>query len=152
MLKVAAGDKTAFAALYDRYQANVARFAYRFVGDRARAEELAQDIFIKLYRSANRYQQSAKFKTFLFRVATNHCLNEIRRGEYQVTQVAENDAADGGGDMPSADPVQPEAALAAKQLERVVRKALAEMSERERVAFTLCRFEGMPYREIAEAL
>jgi RNA polymerase sigma-70 factor (ECF subfamily) len=152
MLKVAAGDKTAFAALYDRYQASVARFAYKFVGDRARAEELAQDIFIKLYRSANGYQQSAKFKTFLFRVATNHCLNEIRRGEYQVTQVAENDAADGRGDLPGDDAVQPEAALAAKQLERVVRKALAEMSERERVAFTLCRFEGMPYREIAEAL
>src|SRR5688572_33374619 len=84
MLQVAAGDRRAFAVLFDRYHASVSRFALRFVGDRERAEELTQDIFVKLYRNAKGYRPTAKFKTFLFRVASNHCLNEVRRGEYRV--------------------------------------------------------------------
>ncbi len=78
MERVGAGDKAAFATLFDRYQGPVVRFAWRFVGSRGRAEELAQEIFFKLYRSAKSYRPSAKFKTFLFRVATNHCL-DVRR-------------------------------------------------------------------------
>src|SRR5262245_47577148 len=78
-MRVAQGDKGAFAALFDRHQQSVVRLAYRFVGNQARAEELAQDIFVKLYRNAKGYRPDAKFKTFMFRVATNHCLNEVRR-------------------------------------------------------------------------
>lgn len=151
MLRVAAGDKAAFAQIFDRHQANVARFAFRFVGSRARAEELAQEIFIKLYRNAKRYRPSAKFKTFLFRVATNHCLNEVRRGEYQVshaTQSADGPALDGMAEAHAG----PEQALHGKELELAVSSALARMSERERAAFTMCRFEGMAYKEIAIAL
>ena len=151
MLRVAAGDKAAFAQIFDRHQANVARFAFRFVGSRARAEELAQEIFIKLYRNAKRYRPSAKFKTFLFRVATNHCLNEVRRGEYQVsqaTQSADGPALDGMAEAHAG----PEQALHGKELELAVSSALARMSERERAAFTMCRFEGMAYKEIATAL
>ena len=153
MIRVAAGDKAAFAALFDRYQASVARFAFRFVGDRSRAEELAQDIFVKLYRTAGRYQPSAKFKTFLFRVATNHCLNEVRRGEYRMppsTLPPRDDEAP--REQAPALGEGPDEALAGKELERVVSVALQGMSERERAAFTMCRFEGMAYREIAQAL
>ena len=74
MLQVARGDRAAFAKLFDRHQQRVVRFCHRFVGDQSRAEELAQDVFVKLYRSADRYQQTARFQTFLFRVATNTCL------------------------------------------------------------------------------
>ena len=84
MVRVAAGDTAAFAALYDRHHRSVARFAHRFVKDAGKAEELTQDIFVKLYRNAKAYKPTAQFKTFLFRVATNHCLNEMRRGEYRV--------------------------------------------------------------------
>jgi RNA polymerase sigma-70 factor (ECF subfamily) len=154
MLKVAAGDKAAFAALFERYQPSVARFALRFVGDRARAEELAQDIFVKLYRSAKGYRRSAKFKTFLFRVATNHCLNEVRRGEYRMDKpprAAEPEEQEPlESTLPGGD--SPDEALAGKELERAVGHALSGMSERERAAFTMCRFEGMAYRDIAEAL
>src|SRR3954452_17685713 len=78
-VRVAGGDKRAFATLFDRHQQSIVRFAYRFVGSDARAEELAQDIFVKLYKNAKGYRPDAKFKTFMFRVATNHCLNEVRR-------------------------------------------------------------------------
>ncbi|WP_426749381.1 RNA polymerase sigma factor [Myxococcus sp. Y35] len=155
MLKVAAGDRQAFAWLFDRYHASVARFAFRFVGDRERAEELTQDIFVKLYRNARAYQPTARFKTFLFRVATNHCLNELRRGEYRMTPTSSSapDAAETGGvEVEGAQGDRPDAALEGRELEQAVSAALADMSARERAAFTMCRFEGMAYRDIAEAL
>ena len=153
MQRVAAGDRKAFALLFDRYHASVARFAFRFVGDRARAEELTQDIFVKLYRNAKSYKPSAKFKTFLFRVATNHCLNEVRRGEYRVEHTStETEADEGGLEVAGGEGDRPDQALAGRELERAVGEALKAMSERERAAFTMCRFEGMAYRDIAEAL
>ena len=147
MKSVAGGDKAAFATLFDRHRARVVRFAYRFVGSQARAEELAQDIFIKLYRSAKTYQPSARFRTFLFRVATNHCLNELRRGDYRV-EMKEPEHDDGQHGTAES----PDQTLEGRELERAVGQALAKMSERERLAFSMCRFEGMAYREIAEAL
>ncbi|AKQ68700.1 RNA polymerase sigma-70 factor, ECF subfamily [Myxococcus hansupus] len=155
MLKVAAGDRQAFAWLFDRYHASVARFAFRFVGNRARAEELTQDIFVKLYRNARAYQPTARFKTFLFRVATHHCLNEVRRGEYRAPHMPAHGL---GGDDPDVVELEgpqgdrPDTALEGRELEQVVGAALADMSARERAAFTMCRFEGMAYRDIAEAL
>jgi RNA polymerase sigma-70 factor (ECF subfamily) len=153
MLRVAAGDRRAFGLLFDRYHASVARFAFRFVGDRARAEELTQDIFVKLYRNAKAYKPSAQFKTFLFRVATNHCLNEVRRGEYRVTHTRTAPTEEESGvDVAGPEGERPDEAMAGRELERAVGEALKGMSERERAAFTMCRFEGMAYRDIAEAL
>jgi RNA polymerase sigma-70 factor (ECF subfamily) len=152
MLRVAAGEKEAFATLFDRYQASVARFAYRFVGNRALAEELAQEVFFRLYRSAKRYRPSAKFKTFLFRVATNCCLNEVRRWEYQVSRSVTESGEPSEIESLAADSARPDQALDGKELEAAVAAALREMSPRERAAFVMCRFEGMAYREIAVAL
>lgn len=151
MLRVAAGDTAAFARLFDRYQASVTRFAFRYVGDPARAEELAQDIFVKLFRSAKRYQPTAKFKTFLFRVAANHCLNEVRRGEHRMDSLDER-LQSGDAAEPATDGPRPDEALQGQELQGAVMRALGDLSERERAAFLLCRFEGMPYREIAQAL
>ncbi len=151
---VAKGDRHAFAALFDRHQGSVVRFCYRFVGTQARAEELAQDIFVKLFRVAKSYQPSAKFKTYLFRIATNHCLNEVRRGDFKREQL---EGATMSGETPSVlerEPggLSPDQALEGRELEKAVERAMGNMSERERAAFTMCRFEGMAYREIAESL
>lgn len=153
MLQVASGDRRAFARLFDRHQASVVRFCRRFVGDEARAEELAQDVFVRLFRSAKSYQPSARFKTFLFRVATNVCLNDLRRPAAKA-EVLEDAVKDDGPTVfeQQADGVTPLHALEAKQLEAAVTKAMAAMSERERAAFALCRFEGLAYRDIAQAL
>lgn len=156
MLEVARGDRRAFARLFDRHQARVVRFCARFVGDASRAEELAQDVFIKLFKSAGRYEPTARFQTFLFRVATNTCLNELRRpsrtaerGEAAMT----NDEGDDASPMAQASHHEtPDQQLEAKDVERALKVALAKMSDRERAAFTMCRFEGMAYRDIAEAL
>ena len=152
MLRVAEGDRSAFTPLFDRHHRGVARFAFRFVGDRARAEELTQDIFVKLFRNAGRYRPSARFKTFLYRVAANHCLNEVRRGEYRVRHVSEGPEEGEPLEPPAPETERPDAHLAGRELEAALGRALQALSERERAAFTLARFEGMAYREIAEVL
>ena len=148
MSKVARGDRAAFAQLFDRHHGAVVRFAYRFVGSQARAEEVAQDVFVKVFRNAKSYVPGAKFQTFLFRVATNHCLNEVRRSENRNPSETLEDETQGA-------PVQawgPDEMLEARELEAAVSVALSKMSDRERAAFVMCRFEGMKYREIGEAL
>ncbi len=82
MLAFQQGDEGAFRRLFERHARSMVSFCHHFVRDSARAEELAQDVFVKLYRAADRYEPSARFKTFLYRIASNHCLNELRRGEY----------------------------------------------------------------------
>ncbi|MDP1822648.1 MAG: sigma-70 family RNA polymerase sigma factor [Archangium sp.] len=154
MLQVAKGDRAAFARLFDRHQQRVVRFCHRFVGDAHRAEELAQDVFVKLYRSADRYQQTARFQTFLFRVATNTCLNELRRPgrvAEKVEAAVDDDEAPGALERASTGET-PDQVLEAKDVEKALQVALKSMSDRERAAFTMCRFEGMAYRDIADAL
>ncbi|MBM4779330.1 MAG: sigma-70 family RNA polymerase sigma factor [Archangiaceae bacterium] len=154
MVAVGRGDKAAFSVLFDRHQAGVVRFCGRFVGNTARAEELAQDVFVKLYKSASRYSVDAKFKTFLYRVATNHCLNELRRFDEKRQQEAKEMTSEQNESAleVEASPESPELSLAGKELEAAVASAMQQLSARERAAFTMCRFEGMAYRDIAQAL
>jgi RNA polymerase sigma-70 factor, ECF subfamily len=145
MERVATGDRAAFALLFDRYQASVSRFAYRFVGSQARAEELTQDVFVKLFQSARRYRRTARFKTFLFRIAANHCLNALRRKEGPMPDQKGHSQGQGEGE-------RPDEALFGRELEAAVAQALDDLSERERLAFVMCRFEGLAYKEIATVL
>ncbi len=155
MLAVKQGDERSFALLFDRYARAMVNFAYRYVGERGRAEELAQDIFLKVFKSAPAWEPKAKVKTWLFRIATNHCLNELRRGRYK----SEHASLDAGGDdaaparqFASPEGGRPDAALEGRDLEKALAEALAALPERERAAFTLCRFEGMAYKDIADTL
>ena len=147
------GDEAAFRLLYERNARAMIAFCHRFVRDAARAEELAQDVFVKLYRSAHRYQPSARFKTFLYRVATNHCLNEVRRAEF----TARSSSRAGGEPAPDLDALpsgaaDPHQEAVARSLEQAVLALLGSLPEKQRAAFVLCRFEGMSYEEIAETL
>jgi RNA polymerase sigma-70 factor (ECF subfamily) len=149
MLAVKGGDPRAFAKLFDKHARSLVNFAYRFVGDRARAEELAQDVFMKIYRSASSYQPSAKFKTYLFRVATNHCMNERRRGVYHAPHES---AEERPLELASVDNASPEQFTHGREMQAALGVALEALSPRERAAFSMCRFEGMAYKDIADAL
>ncbi|MBM4380455.1 MAG: RNA polymerase sigma factor [Deltaproteobacteria bacterium] len=148
MARVARGDTRAFAELFDRHQASVVRFATRFVGDAARGEELAQDIFVSLFRAAPRYQPTARFKTWLYRVATHHCLNARRGLAARASSVGSEPLAH----VPADPSHSPHAVAEGRELAGVLSAGLAALPERERAAFTLSRFEGLSYREVAEAL
>ena len=88
MLAFQQGDESAFRALYERHARAMVAFCHHFVRDAARAEELAQDVFVKVYGSADRYRPTARFKTFLYRVASNHCMNELRRPGWRAPVAA----------------------------------------------------------------
>ncbi len=152
MLAFQRGDEGAFRALFERHARAMVAFCHHFVRDAAKAEDLAQDVFVKLYRAGGRYEPSARFKTFLYRIASNHCLNELRRGERAARP--DRGAADETADLdalPSGAP-SPEAMAEGAALERAVGALLATLPEKQRAALVLCRFEGMSYEEIADVL
>jgi len=87
MLRVREGDADAFRELFEKHKRAIVNFAYHFIGNRQRAEEIAQDVFLQIYRAAVRYEPTAKFTTWLYRIATNACLNEVRRPSTAIPSV-----------------------------------------------------------------
>jgi RNA polymerase sigma-70 factor (ECF subfamily) len=151
MLAFQRGDGAAFRTLYERYARAMIGFCHRFVRDPARAEELAQDVFVKLHGAAGRYRPSASFRTFLYRIASNHCLNELRRGEHGARRAAAGTAPADPDALPSPG-ASPEEAARAAALERAVGELLARLPGKQRAALVLCRLEGLSHQEIAEVL
>jgi RNA polymerase sigma-70 factor (ECF subfamily) len=152
LLAFQGGDHAAFRVLFEKYGRAMVAFCHRFVRDSARAEELAQDVFLKLHASAGAYRPTARFKTYLYRIATNHCLNELRRGEYAAARGRERDPEGDDLERLPGDGATPEQHAAAAALGRAVERLLASLPDKQRAAFVLCRFEGLSYEEVAEAL
>jgi RNA polymerase sigma-70 factor (ECF subfamily) len=151
MLAFQRGDAAAFTALFERHARAMVAFCNHFVRDPARAEELAQDVFVKLHGAAGRYRATARFKTFLYRIASNHCLNELRRQEHAVRRAAEPAGPTDPDSLPSRF-ANPEDVARGAALERAVAKLIESLPEKQRVALVLCRLEGLSYEEIAEVL
>ncbi len=151
MLAFQRGDGAAFRVLFERHARAMVTFCHHFVRDAARAEELAQDVFVKLHRTADRYRPSARFKTFLYRIASNHCLNELRRGEYAARAAAAQAEPADPDTLPS-QAASPEDSARGAALERAVGALLASLPEKQRAALVLCRLEGLSYEEIADVL
>jgi RNA polymerase sigma-70 factor (ECF subfamily) len=144
MLAFKAGDEQAFRQLFDKYKKQVVNYCYRFCGHREVAEELAQETFLRIYKAAPRYRPKAKFRTWLFKIAANVCLNEIRRPAYRqqsesLDQLPERDSGKAGPDIELAD----------AERQRMVRSAIRQLPEKQRAALLL-RVEGeFSYKEIA---
>lgn len=156
MLAFQGGDASAFRVLFERYGRPMVAFCHHFVRDGARAEELAQEVFLKLHASSARYRPTARFKTYLYRIASNHCLNELRRGEYASRRAADPDADANGApldpDALAGGGASPEESALGAALSREVQALLARLPEKQRAAFVLARLEGLPYEEVAEVL
>lgn len=157
MVAFQGGDESAFRCLFQKYGRAMVAFCNHFVRDGARAEELAQDVFLKLHRSAERYQPTARFKTYLYRIASNHCLNEVRRGEYAARRQLEREPEGEAGaptdpDQLASAAASPEETALAAALGREVQALLARLPEKQRAAFVLGRLEGLSYEEVAEVL
>lgn len=146
MLGFQQGDETCFDQIFQRYKKAVINFAFRFTGRADVAEELAQEIFVKCYIARDTYRPTARFATWLFRIARNHCLNEVRRQDYRhrTEPLSEARPLDGGA--------SPEAQAQARALERAVAQALAALPETQRTAFILGQLQGMSYDEIAATM
>ena len=157
MLRFQKGDMEAFQRLFSKYSPSVVNFAFRFVGSRDRAEELAQEVFLQVYRWQDRYEPKAKFSTWLFKIANNHCLNEVRKGEYKVVRESLDSQVDNQGeerewDLPDTNPRKGDEILAAKQVAGRIQNILHRLPASQRSALMLSRWEGLSYQEVAEVL
>jgi RNA polymerase sigma-70 factor (ECF subfamily) len=147
MLAFKAGDENAFTELVDRHRDAVVNLTYRYLGNQSDAEDLAQEVFLKVYRARARYEPAAKFTTWLYRVAANACLNEVRDRRRRPTFLAS--ALD---DAPASAANSPVEEAERSELGERVRAALAELPERQRLALLLNKFHGLGYEEMAESL
>lgn len=157
MLRVRAGDLEAFRALVDRHQRAVIHTIHRAIGDAWEAEDLAQRVFIQVYRSAKRYRPTAKFTTWMFTIVHNTIRNEYRRRSRHPSDSldAMQEAAHPdhhGRELPDAAQSNPARAAALRELEQRVEQAIAALPDQQRTAVILCRFEGLTYEEIARVL
>lgn len=142
-----AGDQVAWRALYLAHKEFVYRTAVRFLGDPAAARDLSQDVFVELLAHPGRYRPAARFRTWLYRVVANRCLNERAK----VGNARRADASDALRAVPDAGG-SPEERLGRAEERARVRSAIASLPERQRLAIVLSRFEGLSYEEIAAAL
>jgi RNA polymerase sigma-70 factor (ECF subfamily) len=147
MLAFQRGDDAAFDALYAQWWGPVRALARRILGRAGEADEVAQEVFVRLYRARGRYQPTAAFRTYLYRIATHLCLNERRRASFRREQpgLAEERA----GATSASDP---EDAAAGAALGRAVEAALSRLPERQRAAVVLARYDGCSMAELAEIL
>lgn len=149
MRRFLAGDEGAFKALFDRYTPVLINFAYRFLGSRAEAEDLAQDVFIRIYRQKERYDPSRRFRPWMFSIGVRLALNRRRdRKRHAETPLEDSLAAL----VPDTRSPLPEETFRKHELNQVVRKALAALPENQRAAVLLGRYERMTYEEIAKAM
>lgn len=156
MSRVKRGDMRAFAELVDKYKRPIINFVARMLGDETEAEDLAQTVFVQVYRSARRYRESAKFSTWLYTIARNFCLNELRRRARHPAEPLEA-AYPGQEKQPAHQPEDvratgPVAALLQTELEEKIEQALAELPPNQRMAILLCRDQQLSYEEIAVIL
>ncbi len=156
MLRVQAGDEAAYRELFAKYAPRILQYARRLVGSEARAEEVTQDVFVQVYRFRLRYRPDARFTTWLYTIATNLCLNELRRPERQLrVDLWDRPGDDPEGEGPPlADPdaVDPETGAASRELARAIERAVADLPPKQRAALLLSRQDGLAYRDVGEAL
>jgi RNA polymerase sigma-70 factor (ECF subfamily) len=157
MLRFKAGDLAAFEELFARHARPLVSFAFRFVRNREVAEELAQEVFLKVHDAAPGYRPEAKFTTWLYRIATNVCLNEIRRAPYRTRHESLDALAGDDPDMPLLELEDTARAPADVVLERravaeLLKQALATLPEKQRIAFILNKYQELSYAEVAEVM
>ena len=156
MLRVKRGDRGAFATLVEKYKQPLFNFVFRTLRDEIETEDVAQNTFFQVWKSRARYERTAKFSTWLFTIARNLCLNEIRRRSRHPADSLEETHPD-HDDQPSRQYEDKKVFLPTEtalhgELAQKIEEALAELPENQRTAILLCRQEELSYEEIAEVL
>jgi RNA polymerase sigma-70 factor (ECF subfamily) len=159
MLDVKAGDAQSFELLLQRYRTPLVNFLYRMVRDREQAEDLAQEVFLRVYRAREEYVPSAKFTTWLFRIATNLALNSVRDNRYHRMETSIDapitaDAEDGDERQFELADQRPdiEQHLVEEAKRKMIRHAIDKLPEKQRAAVLLHKYQELDYAEIAKIL
>jgi len=155
MARIAMGDEDAFEILVNRHQTSVLNLVYRFIGDRTQAKDLAQEVFLKVWQSAQNYEPKAKFTTWIYRITANLCFNELKsahrkkwfsfnRSDEDGEHTLEETLAD---TAPSAEDL-----LLEKERSLQISDALQSLPENQRMALILKRYDDFSYQEIAQII
>jgi len=152
MARAGEGDHRAFRELVERHQHAVIGTVAKMLNDAAEAEDIAQQVFLRLWKHAKRYRPEAKFTTYLFTVTRNLVFNESRRRSRRKEVSVEERSASSHAEIPSNPDRQPDSTLLRDELQQAVDRAIAALPEAQRMAVVLRRYEQMPYEDIAKVL
>jgi len=158
MLRIKDDDAVAFEILVARYQSRIARLMMGWVHSQEVAEELVQEVFLRVFRSRKSYEPTAKFTTWVYRIANNVASNYVRdrskRKEYQIGRPTSPSSTDVGIEhlALAASGAMPTRIVDRGERAEVVQQAVKALGERQRVALILSRFENMSYQEIADTM
>ena len=156
MLELRAGNNDAFDFLIQKYRKPIIHFMFRMVRNQAVAEELAQEVFLRVYRSRETYRAEARFSTWLYRIATNLGVNHARdtRHERTASTVYLDEPDSESGSTPDVPDHTPSAEASLLQRERMnaIRQHVLALPERQRMAVLMHKYEGMDYKQIGDVL
>jgi len=156
MLAVAAGDEAGYNYLVGKYHRQIIHFLYRMVHNESVAEELAQEVFLRVYRSRESYRAEAKFSTWLYRIATNLAVNHARDTKHersaQMVNLDEPDAESGSKPEVADDDPNIEQRMLREERMAAIRKHVSALPERQRMAVLMHKYQEMDYRQIGEVL
>ena len=155
MLAFQNGSRSAFETLMENYYSRVLNFIYRFVANKEIAEELTQEVFLRVFKFGPRYKPKSKFQTWLYTIAKNLCLNELRKNKDHITSLDEpasigNEALQKQIDNPGSSGADVE--LIRKEKAMAIRQAINDLPDNQRLAVILRRYDSFSYAEIAETL
>lgn len=152
MRRIAEGDDRAFASLVERHQNMVVGTVAKMLGNASEAEDISQQVFLRVWKHAKRYKPSAKFTTYLFTITRNLVFNEVRRRKRR-NEVSSDEREEFSRQLiPDKAEHQPDQELARREFRAMVDQAIAALPEQQRMAVVLRRYEQMPYEQIAEVL
>ncbi|MBK9170928.1 MAG: RNA polymerase sigma factor [Bryobacterales bacterium] len=147
MLRVKDGDPASFGVLLSKYRGPVIHYLHRMVQNRDVAEELAQEVFLRVYKARATYEPAAKFTTWLFRIATHLALNALRDGKPERG----GQSLDGGVEHADGRPSAEQQLIRESRLD-MVRRAVAALPEKQRAAVLMHKYQEMEYSQIAKVL
>ncbi|MBK1815433.1 sigma-70 family RNA polymerase sigma factor [Luteolibacter yonseiensis] len=152
MERIAAGDHEAFRQLVERHQQAVIGTVAKMLGNASESEDIAQQVFLRIWRNAKRYRPDAKFTTYLYTITRNLVFNETRR-KSRKKEISSDEREENTSQLIEANPDrQPDAELLQAELQEAVDAAIASLPEVQRMAVVLRRYEQLSYEEIATVL
>jgi RNA polymerase sigma-70 factor (ECF subfamily) len=152
MLRVREGDNEAFELLVELHQSAVIGTVAKMLGGASEAEDIAQQVFIRIWKSAKRYQPQAKFTTWMFTITRNLVFNETRRRKRKPTVSVEEREEESHQQVEDVHSTTPDQDVLHSELERAVDDAIQALPDKQRLAVVLRRYEEMPYEEIGRVL
>ena len=152
MVEVAQGDLSAFREIVERYQNSLLNYIYRYTGDRASAEDIAQEVFLRVFKTAKGYRTLSSFKTWLFKIATNLCLNELRDNKMHRNTIDIFELNEAGFVALAEKCPSPARELENRELSSILKMALKSLPENQRVALLLHKYSGFSYFDISQIM